>query len=143
MRLAEGKTSSTAMEVRTEVRTGYLKVILGGEFQVEEALTIGKRIFEVCHLGKLVKVLLDARGVTGRLSLLDKIDLADSMAETQTEYIVNGDHRLWIAHVVSEGMSEAPRFAETLAANRGAKILVTTSMDEALRWLGVDQESSL
>ncbi len=143
MRLAEGKTSSTAMEVRTEVKTGYLKVVVRGEFRVEEVLMIGRRIFEICHLARLVKVLMDARGVTGRLSLLDKIDLADSMAETQTEYIVNGDQRLWIAHVVSERMSEAPRFAETLAANRGAKILVTTSMDEALRWLGVDQESSL
>ncbi len=59
------------MEVRTEVRTGYLKVIFGGEFQIEEVLSIGKKNFENCHLAKLVKVFIDARRVTGRLSLFD------------------------------------------------------------------------
>lgn len=140
MKFTEGKTSSAAMEVRTEVRTGYVKVTLVGEFQIEEVQDIGRRTFEICHLSKLAKVLVDARRITGRLSLLDKIDLADSMADRQMEYLVRGNRRLWIAHVVPEGMAEAPKFAETLAANRGARILVTTEMEEALRWLGVDQE---
>ncbi len=141
MRTNEAKENPTAMEVRTEVRPGYLRVILEGEFQLKELQTIAKRIFDFCFQAKKVKVLVDARKVTGRPSLLTKIDLADSMVEKQMEYIVKGAERLRIAHVLAEGIAEPKGFGETLAANRGGKIFVTTSMEEALRWLDIQEES--
>ncbi len=142
MRLEEQKDNLTELEVRTEVRPGYLNVILEGEFRMEEVQRVGKRIFDFCYQANLVHVLIDARKVTGRLSLLAKIELADSMVESQMEYIIKGAPRLRIAHVLPDGMAEAPKFGETLAANRGAIIFVTTSTDEALRWLGVEPISS-
>jgi hypothetical protein len=58
------------------------------------------------------------------------------------EYIVKGAPRLQIAHVLPEGIGEPKGFGETLASNRGGKIFVTTSMEEALRWLEVEEEPS-
>jgi hypothetical protein len=140
--MEEGNIGPTGLEVRTEVKPGYLKVILEGEFRMEDAKAAGARIFDFCYQTKIDKVVVDARKVTGRISLTTKIDLADSMMSTQMEYIVKGAPRLRIAHVVAEGMAEAPGFAEDLARRQGGKIFVTTSMDEALRWLEVDTESS-
>ena len=140
MRTEEGKARKTRMEVRTEVKPGYLRVILEGQFQLGEVEKIGKRIFDFCFQAGKVKVLIDARKVTGRPSLVTKIDLADSMVERQMEYVVKGAPRLRIAHVLPEGIAEPKGFGETLAANRGGKIFVTTSMEEALRWLDVQEE---
>ncbi len=142
MRHGEGKTGPIGLEVRTEVKSGYLNVILSGEFQLEEVQRAGRRIFDFCYQSEKRKVLIDAWKVRGKPSLLTKIELSDSMVAKQMEYIVKGGHRLRVAHVVAEGMAEAPGFGETLAANRGAKVFVTTSLDEALRWLEVEEEFS-
>jgi hypothetical protein len=129
------------MEVRTEVKKGYLNVIIEGKFQTPEAQKIGTRIFDFCHQIHMQKVLIDARKIEGPISLVTKIEFADSMVAKQMEYIVKGSARLKIAHVVAEGMAEPAKFGETLAAIRGMSIFVTTSMDDALQWLGVDKEA--
>ena len=64
------------------------------------------------------------------------------MVVKQMGYIVKGGHRLQVAHVLAEGMGEAAGFGETLAANRGAKIFVATRMQDALRWLEVEDDST-
>ena len=139
MRTENPKGPQGGMEARTEVKKGYLKVILEGEFSIPDAMKIASRVFDFCHQHKIRNVLLDARKVTGKPSLVTKIEFADTMVEKQMEYIVKGSPRLRIAHLLDPGMAEPVKFGEMLAAKRGAIIFVTHTLDEALRWLGVEE----
>jgi hypothetical protein len=139
MRAEKWEGMPAGMEVTTEVKKGYLNVILEGRFEIPEAEKIATRIFEYCHQIKVQKVLIDARSIEGPISLVTKIEFADSMADRQMEYMAKGSAQVKIAHVVAKGMAEPGKFGDSFAANRGMSIFVTSSIEEALRWLGVDQ----
>jgi hypothetical protein len=127
------------LEVTTETKKEYLNVILEGEFQISRAAEIATRIMAYCHQMKKQKILVDARQTRGKIPLLTKIEFGDSMADRQLEHMSEGKAPLMIAHVVPEGMAEPGKFGEMFAANRGMSILVTTSHEEAVRWLGAKE----
>jgi hypothetical protein len=127
------------LEVTTEAKKEYLNVILDGEFQFSRAEEIATRIMAYCHQMKMKKILVDARHTRGKIPLLTKIEFGDTMADRQLEHMSQGKEPLKIAHVVPEGMAEPGKFGELFAANRGIAILVTTSLDEAVQWLGVKE----
>ncbi len=95
---------------------------------------VARRIFVFCYQSNKVKALVDTRKVAGRPSLLTKIELAGTLLEGQTENFVKGATRLRITHVLPEGMAEAEGFGETLAANRGGKIHLTTCLLSQTKW---------
>lgn len=142
MKTDETCNVSKGITVRSEVKPGYLEVTLGGEFNLEEIEHIGTQIFDFCHETNLEKVLVDARKITGRPTLVTKIELSDSMIAKQIEHIARGGRSLQVAHLVAPGMADAAGFAEILGANRGMKIFVTTSLPEALTWLGAEPVST-
>ncbi len=142
MKADQIKDVSKVMKVQTEAKPGYLEVVIQGKFNLEEIEHAGERIFDFCYQMNLEKILVDARKVTGRPSLVTKIELSDSMMAKQMGHIAKGGRPLQIAHIVPAGMADAAGFAEVLGANRGVKIIVTTSMSEALGWLETEPVSS-
>jgi hypothetical protein len=136
MRMHEHSGPSRSLRVTTKELDGYLRVRFEGKFALDEALASARRVFEQCYRSAVYRVLLDARGLTGRVSLLDKIEYAESLAELQMEYGRKGHRILKIAHVLHPGRTEAQGFAEMLAENRGAYIFLAKSVREALDWLG-------
>ena len=77
------------------------------------------------------KVLVDARALQGEISILERFALGEDVAA-----LTRG--RIAIAIVDLPERVWPDRFVETVAANRGALIKVTTDYTEALAWLDAE-----
>ena len=142
MRIGSRVQRRVGIGARMEVLNGYLLVTLEGEFQAESVLNIGGRISKLCHQSNIGKVLIDVRKVTGRVQLISKMDLAEAMIEKHRQHVTRGAIPVRVAHVVAEGMAEPGDFGETIAVNRGGTTFVTTSLEEALRWLEIEGKAA-
>jgi hypothetical protein len=73
------------------------------------------------------KVLVDARGVMGTISTLERYKYASLLAEH-----LRG---LQVAFVLNKSMRDFEQFGETVAINRGAHIRVFIDLENAYEWL--------
>jgi hypothetical protein len=71
---------------------------------------------------------------------VQRFDLADSISRFyhQTRVQSPGGPLIRMAIVGSEPLIDRERFGEIVARNRGVPLKVTTDLDEALRWLELD-----
>lgn len=77
----------------------------------------------------LGKVLVDARGVTGDLSTIERFEYGELIAELLSSFKV--------AFVLHRSLRDPSSFGEIVAVNRGADFKTFTEMNEACDWLGV------
>ena len=73
------------------------------------------------------KILIDVRAYTGRLSVMQRLQIAVALAARLSKYQVAG--------VMSETTVDPQRLGETMAVNRGAHTKVFTNLPEAQAWL--------
>lgn len=120
--------------VRVEVRVHALHVELAcsGKYSRAEAFRIGDQAFrEAADAGRR-SVLVDVRGVSGRIpTILDRFDFAVRVAKRHLEQ----KPRVRLALLGHEPMIHPDRFGEIVARNRGADARVFTIEAEALDWL--------
>ena len=120
------------MKLGFELRAGYLRVTLAGPFDARAARGGMGEIMRECQARGLRRVLIDGRGLTTEVSIADRYDLATQLAN-------EGDRKLQLAIVVNPENRFTATFEDT-AANRGLKVRTTTSMQEALDYLGVAED---
>jgi hypothetical protein len=77
----------------------------------------------------VTKVLVDARGVTGALSTMERFEYGELIAEVLSS--------LKVAFVLHPSLRDPNSFGETVAVNRGADFKTFTAAEEACDWLGV------
>lgn len=80
------------------------------------------------------KCLVDCRQVTGTPSTIERFLWIESIVK-RMDGSPPAIRRVRFAFVGSEPLVDARRFGEAVAVNRGIVVMVTESMDEALRWL--------
>ena len=78
------------------------------------------------------KVLIDANGVKGQLSTLDRYEGASFLSEQNISRLVRIRA---VAIAGPEPLIDPDRFGETVARNRGVNGRVFTDLDEAIMWL--------
>jgi len=125
---------SALFRIRVEVRIHELHVELAcsGKYSRAEAFRIGDQAFrEAIDAGRR-NVLVDVRGVSGRIpSILDRFDISIHIATLHLEHTP----RIRLALLGHEPMIHPERFGEIVARNRGADARVFTIEAEALDWL--------
>lgn len=120
------------MDVSTEVRDGYLYVRATGTFSLDAARDACRRWTEEAISQSERCVVLDVTEV-------ENFDMADVPVMLRFELgqaLVDGlpvDIRLAILETPTQFDPE--RFGETVMANRGIMVKITTSLDEAVEWL--------
>lgn len=122
---------------RVEPQPDYLRVVVGGAFDLHVAIAITPRIFDACAAHRASKLLVDARTVTGTLSLSDRYIYADDFANQYKARRISGSFkRLQVAVVGSHEIVDPLRFGEKILTMRGMHAKVLTDFDHAATWLG-------
>lgn len=111
-------------------------------FQQPVAIQIGEQVFEECYALGLRKVLIDPRLLTGEISPVDKLEIAEAMATQQMVFPSKHRHVLRVTHVGSPKLIDMDGFGEDVAANRRVNTHVTSSILSALNWLGIGNRRS-
>ena len=115
-----------SFDVKVSVHADYLRVASTGAFSIPDLFELIDRVKHEAVDAKRNLVLVDARGITGNLSEADRFLGGQRSAE------VFGS-RVKVAVMMPAG--QITKLAELAASNRGAKLLITSSEDEALDWL--------
>lgn len=119
------------------LRAGLWHVTLYGDFEIEAAKRAYSEILGACTDGGPCRLLLDARMVDGRPTIVDRYEFGEHVARENDAFQESGRvATLQVALVCETPLLDARRFAQTVATNRGAWVLATERMDEAMRWLG-------
>lgn len=120
------------MQVSTEARDGYLYVRVVGDFSLETARE-ACRLWSDAPVSRTERcVVLDVTALTSfdtdDVPVMQRFDLSQAFVD-----ILPADIRLAILETPEQFDPE--RFGEMVMANRGIVVRITTSLDEALRWL--------
>jgi hypothetical protein len=130
------------MSIRRELtlRATHVLVVATGIFEDSEAKLTIREAIEAAAKHNLFKILIDCRQLNGEPGIVQRFDLADSISRYyhQSRIQSPGKPFIRLAVVGSEPLIDRDRFGEVVARNRGVPIKVTTSFDEALQWLELD-----
>ena len=117
------------MEVRIEPHADHVRVVAKGEFDAAAARAGVSQIVAACRERGVDGVLIDGRGITSVISVLDRYEIAKALAE-------EARRPLRLAIVVTRENMTSKTFEET-AINMGMDVRTTESLAEALIYLGL------
>lgn len=122
------------MTVEIILKADLLLVQAAGDYSLVEMSVMSTDMLTTLLQHPRQKCLIDCRQVTGTPSTIERFLWVESIAKGMDGMppIVR---RVRFAFVGSEPLVDARRFGEAVAVNRGIVVMVTESMDEALRWL--------
>ncbi len=119
------------MEISIETRADYVHAVVGGEYDRDAAQRGMAAILSACRHAGLNRVLIDGRGITTRVSVADRREIATSLGDAAP--IV-----LSMAIVVSRENMFTKTLEDT-AHNFGVDVRTTDSIAEALAFLGLQK----
>jgi hypothetical protein len=115
-----------ALTATTEIQPKYFRMTVTGEWALADAIALVARLKEEADRAALRRLFVDVRGIGGaRASWMDRSKLGQEIAKILPGF------RLVIL-VRSEAVNHS---TEIVANNRGAKMTVKRSEEEAIRWL--------
>ena len=121
-----------SLDVQIEVKGSYVHLHCRGTFSVAAGLEVYAKAFEVAARGGRDRVLIDATGIEGvPPTTMERYEMGARAAQ----FFMKQAQRIRIAVVGKEPFVDPNRFAETVAANRGANGRVFTDVLEAVAWL--------
>jgi len=125
------------MNVRYSVRAerDHTRVDVAGAFDATDAREVLQTALAHALQNGHSKLLVDARQVTGNPRTMERFDLGENLARDYHE--ARGDRLVRIALIGNEPLVDPQKFGVLVAANRGVPVMVTTDIDEAVRWLEI------
>ena len=114
-----------------EGRNGYLYVEYSEPYQFNKLIDLMKEVLVVCETECYQKFLVNIKGMTGKVATMERFELAMKGVSL---------FRFKGKYAIVYRKEEINRFAENVGANRGLNALMFSDMDEALKWLGVNEE---
>ena len=119
----------------TEYRQDYLYVKTKGSLTFQESKTILVNTLNTVYEHGFHGVLFDAREMTGKLSTMQRYDLAKTIAAIASDIVLKKNILVHIAFVGSPPFKDPKKFGITVAKNRGVSVADFDSYDEAKNWL--------
>jgi len=124
--------------VRYEMRHDYLYAEVSGLFSLAEAFRTFTETMEWIGGKDVRRILVDARALKGSPSTVDLYEYGTFVASEIARFSAAGKiGHVRLAYVTLGSMLDKDRLAQTAASNRGAVVMTTDSMEDALRWLSV------
>lgn len=125
--------------VRSEMKEKILSIAIEGPFEFSALGPMLDRVIEDCAKHGALKALVDLRGVTGSLSLMERFGMASLFASKYLAARVSGRIPACRFAVVGQPPIVDPkRFGETVAVNRGVPVKVFLEEAPAWEWLEKD-----
>jgi hypothetical protein len=139
--LRQERDDGMSMGVEINPERGFLRVHLTGDFSLAEAKGTYLRTLEAVARHKVTKVLADCRDMRGTMTVMERFEYATFVAQEIAKASDMGVSRCTrFAYVSKPPFFDRKKFSETVAVNRGATVLTTDSMEEAVRWLEIDTD---
>ena len=123
------------LQVEIKKRDNFLYAVLSGDFNLGQIKDIFKEILEENYRHNLSRILIDARKMTGSISTMARYNMA-------TWAVLHMRSLVKVAWLGRRDQMYKDRFAENVAINRGARVKVTTDMEEAFQWLNACSDSA-
>ena len=132
-----------SLDMRVEPGRDYLTIFVSGTFALQLANALTPRILDACAEHRASRLLLDVRAVKGTLWVAERFIYSETFARLYMERRAAGklDH-VQIACVGTSPVIDPQRFGEKVARARGLPLKVSTDIEEALAWLGVNPPAS-
>jgi hypothetical protein len=115
-----------AWSIETDVQPGYLAIRILGHADARVSEEIVGAVFREIGAQGCPRLLIDIRGVDGRLGVLDTFNLVSSypaIVGMRAAIVDRPENRSW------------SDFYETVSVNRGYDNKVFTDIDKAIEWL--------
>jgi len=129
------KLKRTPMKYSFTEKDNYLSVNVSGYFSLYDAKKMFTEGLEMLVENNISKILFDAYKVKGKITTMDRYDLAEYAAIEAINFILKGLSKLSVAFYGVEPIIDPERFGELVAKNRGLNVKVTTDKKEALQFL--------
>jgi hypothetical protein len=122
------------MNASFEVRVNYIYIKIFGEFTNSSGIELFRNWLEEARRSKLYKVVCDLTQLIGstpkEIKTTERFDAGELIALFMPKNIS-------LAILAKPSQIEKNRFFENLLKNRGIRVKLTASLDEALNWLKV------
>jgi len=116
----------------------YLTIEVSGVFDYHQVVDHIPEMLDACAEHQAAKVLVDALGVSGTVTLAERFLYADTLARLYKRRRVDGTlQHVQFAYVADPPILDAHRFGEKVATSRGLHVKAVPTMDEAWEWLHV------
>src|SRR5712671_5181271 len=126
------------ISLQLEYHETYLSALVAGAFALEEAQAVSLRLLQASLEHNLANVLVDVRQMQGQPTVAERYAYSAFMArEVVSRSVRHGGPAVRLAYVGYAPLIDPERFGVLVARNRGALVLATEDVNEALNWLGV------
>ena len=118
-----------------QFESGLLRVVVTGEFSLEEAKRNFQEVLGAVVQYRATKVLLDGGTMKGNPEAVERFYYGDFAAKETMRLLK--EHGIFprFACVIHEPLRDPRKFGETVAVNRGMNIKVCETPEEAFAWL--------
>lgn len=115
-----------------------IRATLIGQFSLSDAQTTFARIIDALVEYRAKKVLIDGRAITGTPETLARFYYGEFAAEEVSFLKKRGvSYKPQFAFVLLEPVLDRNRFGETIAKNRGMRVMVCDNLAAAEQWLQI------
>ncbi|MBU1101508.1 MAG: hypothetical protein KKA84_13995 [Bacteroidetes bacterium] len=115
-------------ETHIEIKGSCLCVKVFGKYSLERSKKLFTSIFDWIENENLSKVLIDIREMAGKISVVDRFNLANMLQEYRSRFIK-------IAFLVREDHQKPTKIFETVANNRGIYVITATDEEDIKEWI--------
>jgi hypothetical protein len=128
------------MKMRSATVGSTIYAAGSGPVSVQHGKRLYQELLDDCLSSGCTGMLLDCRGLTGRLAPMGRYEFATFLADLHRERFGEGGVPPRIAIVAGAPLFDPKMFLETVAVNRGVELRAVTTLRDALAWLGVGPE---
>lgn len=112
----------------------YLSINVSGDYSVSDSQKMFTESLEKLMETNLSKVFFNVCKVKGKITTMNRYELAEYAAIEAINFTLKGLSKLAIAFYGVEPIIDPERFGELVARNRGLNIKVLTNKQEALQF---------
>ncbi len=114
-----------------EGRNGYLYVEYSEPYHFNNLIDMMNEVLTLCETESHQKFLVNISNMTGKVSPMERFELA---IKGTSLFLYKGKFAIVYRR------EEISRFAENVGVNRGLNARIFSDMDEAMKWLEVNEE---
>lgn len=130
-----------ALTIKTELRNEYLYALIKGDFEYLSSINTTDVMLEACARHQATKVLIDYRSAVGNMNDNERMHYAQISVQKYQKLLEEGAIKkcrfVWVG---KEPLLDPKRLGESVALNMGLMVRVTSNIDDAFVWLGVQPD---
>ena len=126
-----------SLNVRIEQFPKYLRVIVTGNYDLQEAINRFPSVLSVCLLTGLNKVLIDYRELQGLQAATEQALYTFGIQEQYNDYLIKGGEELRIAYVANTPLTSFEP-GVNIVKNSNYSWALFSDMEAACEWLGIE-----